>query len=175
MSRFPTLLLAAAVCATPFVAVAAPAAKPHSEQFSWSMSTGRGRLGIAIIGLTPELRAHFGAASDRGVLVAHVEPDSPAVKAGIEVGDVIASVGGHPAAEASDVLGALADIKKGQTVDVDVIRDLKPVALKATMADDPMPFEAHRGWPDARWFDEMFDRQWPSLPPPATGKTSTTS
>src|SRR4029077_19784150 len=54
----------------------------------------RGYLGIQLIEITPELRAHYGVARDAGVLVGGVEPDSPAAKAGIEVGDIITRDGG---------------------------------------------------------------------------------
>ena len=48
--------------------------------------------------MTQELRAHYGAPKDAGVLVAGVESESPAAKAGIQVGDIVTradmSVGG---------------------------------------------------------------------------------
>src|SRR4051812_4523747 len=121
MSRFPTLLIAAGLVAAPVAALAAtpgsqpqPRSQPSNpaprvQHFEWSMSSEHGRLGIQIMSLTPELREHFGATHDRGVLVSHVDPDSAAARAGIQVGDVIVDVGGTPVARATDVLGALAD------------------------------------------------------------------
>ena len=49
---------------------------------------GGGFLGVSLIGITPELRAHYGS-KDAGVLVGRVEKDSAAAKAGIEVGDIL--------------------------------------------------------------------------------------
>src|SRR5262245_15606747 len=46
-----------------------------------------GFLGVQLIGITPELRQHYGVPKDAGVLVGAVEADSPAAKAGIQVGD----------------------------------------------------------------------------------------
>jgi S1-C subfamily serine protease len=97
MRRFPALLCVAGLAAAPASAVAGPSNDPWSvtqsrtvEKFEWS--TSKGRLGVMVMSLTPELRKHFGAPDDRGVLVAHVEPDTPAAKAGVEVGDVIAPI-----------------------------------------------------------------------------------
>ena len=49
---------------------------------------GQGRLGVHVQPMTPALRAYFDAPEDRGVLVARVEPGSPAGDAGVEAGDV---------------------------------------------------------------------------------------
>lgn len=63
-------------------------------------------LGVGLTELTPELREHFGVPADSGVMVSKVIDDSPAFKAGIKVGDVIASVDGQKVAGGS-VLGRL--------------------------------------------------------------------
>ena len=56
------------------------------DTFEWS--TSKGRLGVLVMSLTPELRKHFGAAEDRGAMIARVEPLSPAALAGLKPGDV---------------------------------------------------------------------------------------
>jgi len=48
----------------------------------------RGRIGVAIQNITPELQAAMGLSSRDGALVSQVSEDSPAEKAGIEEGDV---------------------------------------------------------------------------------------
>ena len=50
-------------------------------------SPGRGRLGVGIQELTPQLAEYFGTKD--GVLVTSVEPETPAAKAGLKAGDVI--------------------------------------------------------------------------------------
>jgi hypothetical protein len=106
------------------------------ERFEWS--TAKGRLGVMVMSLTPELRKHFGAPEDRGVLVAHVESGTPAKLAGIEVGDVIVEVHGKKIDAAPDVLSALADVGKGQRARIELVRDGKSRTLDATLADDGM-------------------------------------
>jgi S1-C subfamily serine protease len=95
------------------------------------------RLGVQVIGLTTELRAHFGAATDRGVLVGRVEPGSAAARGGILVGDVIVAVDGVPVADAADVRAALVGKKAGAKVDVDVVRDGATRTITATMTASP--------------------------------------
>jgi S1-C subfamily serine protease len=139
MRRFHALLIAAGLAAMP----ASAAAGPSNDSWStpqvfekYGFSPIRGRLGVMVMSLTPELRKHLGAAEDRGVLVAHVEPGTPAAAAGIAVGDVIVKVRGRAIGGAVDVLTALADVTNDQAVTVEVVRDKKPVSLQATLAND---------------------------------------
>lgn len=51
-----------------------------------------GYLGVETTALTPELRRHFGAPEDAGVLIGRVEKGSPAAAAGLRVGDIVTRV-----------------------------------------------------------------------------------
>lgn len=53
-----------------------------------------GYLGVETTELTPELRRHFGAPEEVGVLIGRVEDGSPAAAAGLRVGDIVTRVGG---------------------------------------------------------------------------------
>lgn len=140
--RTTTLLLTLGLCAT---AAAAPDQKPSDQAPSTSdnvqvtVTASRGRLGVAVIQIGEELRTHFGAPADRGVLVDRVRPDSPAARAGLHVGDVIVDIDGDAARSASDMLDAMSDRKKGEQVSLVVIRDGKKMQLAATLNDDPGP------------------------------------
>jgi membrane-associated protease RseP (regulator of RpoE activity) len=142
-------LALAGLLAAPVAADPQPSPDPHTHEYHWSFSSGRGRLGVAILGLGDELRQHFGAPADRGVLVAHVEPGSAAAAAGVQVGDILTTVAGQPARDASDVVSALGPAKRGDKVAVEVIRDGKPMKLEATMTDDAMPMRSMRAMPSA--------------------------
>jgi serine protease Do len=89
---------------------------------------GRGRLGVTVQELTPELAAYFGVKD--GVLVATVRADSPAAKAGIKAGDVITTVNEKPIADAGALVEQLRD-KEGD-VTIGVSRDKKAMSVKAT-------------------------------------------
>jgi len=159
MRRFQATLIAAGLAAAPAGAVAGPSKDqpgppPQTvEKFEWSMS--KGRLGVMVMSLTPELRNYLGAAEDRGVLVARVVPGSPASSAGIAVGDVIISVRGQKVDAASDVLAALSGLGKGQDVVVELVRDHKPITLHAKLIDD-----APRGALDSQWSSDPWLRDW---------------
>lgn len=112
---------------------------------------GGPRLGVELVRTTPELRAHLGAPEDRGVLVGKVLPGSPAEKAGLKVGDVITSVDGSEVASAGSILEAIGD-KAGQGVDVELVRDGKPMKVRAELPkledDEPAgPRAFRRGVP----------------------------
>jgi hypothetical protein len=118
-----------------------PDARAHPN-VTFRVFTGKGRLGVAVLPISGDLRAHFGAPQDRGVLVDRVRTDGPAAKAGLQVGDVVTDVAGKPATSAGDVLDALSDHKKGEAVAIDVIRGAQHVELKATLDDDPVTWSS---------------------------------
>jgi predicted metalloprotease with PDZ domain len=93
----------------------------------------RGYLGVELLPLTRELRAHFGAPADAGALVARVEAGSPADKAGIRVGDVLTRIDGEEVAGPHDVRAQIRDAEDGQAAAVEVYRDGRPQTLTATL------------------------------------------
>jgi len=97
--------------------------------------TGRGRLGVNVQELTPELAAYFGVKD--GLLVNTVQADTPAAKAGIKAGDVIGSVNGKPVLTATELVKELAD-KEGE-VTIGLTRDKKSLALKAALEPKKAP------------------------------------
>jgi serine protease Do len=71
----------------------------------------RGWIGVQIQALTPDLADSMGLKQTTGALVSEPQPDSPAVKAGIQSGDVITSVDGaaiHDARELARRIGTMA-------------------------------------------------------------------
>jgi len=94
------------------------------------------RLGVMVLGLTPELRRFFGVASDRGVLIARVEPSSAAARAGIQVGDVLVRVGPQVVHAGDDVVQALA-ARQGGRLRVTVVRQSRPIHLIAFVSNGP--------------------------------------
>lgn len=169
MRRFQALLVAAGLAAAPASAVAKPsgAGDPWSamrvETLEWSAS--KGPLGVLVMSLTPELQKHLGAGDERGVLVARVEPGTPAAKAGIAVGDVIVSVRGQKVSAAADVLSALSGLGKDQAVTVELVRDGKARSLEATLDADVPRLEGPL--PSAtRWFREWFKPLEMKMGPP---------
>jgi len=69
----------------------------------------RGRLGVRVEKLTPELGEALGVPSGKGVVVLEVIEDTPAQKAGLRAGDVIVEVAGHEVSDRDDLAKALED------------------------------------------------------------------
>lgn len=94
----------------------------------------RGFLGVGLTELSPELREHFGAPDDAGVMVSSVEDGSPADKAGLKVGDIIASIDGKDVKSSWDIRAQVRELKDGEQVPLTVYRDGKAQNLSATIA-----------------------------------------
>jgi S1-C subfamily serine protease len=92
------------------------------------MAASRGRLGVRVQDLSDELAGYFGVKS--GVLVAGVEADTPAAKAGVKAGDVITAVNGQAITEPGELRREVAKVEDGKTADLAVTRDKKGLTLK---------------------------------------------
>jgi membrane-associated protease RseP (regulator of RpoE activity) len=101
----------------------------YNNLLSWSTKP---LLGVQLTDTTPELREHLGGSRDAGVLVGKVIKASAAEDAGVEVGDLIVSVGGDEIGSTGDLRRALAH-REGQTFDVVVIRDGRSTTLSVTL------------------------------------------
>jgi membrane-associated protease RseP (regulator of RpoE activity) len=95
----------------------------------------RGFLGVGLVDLTPELRAHFGAPEGAGVLVSRVEPGSPAEKAGLAVGDVITSIDGKEVKSSWDLQGRVRRTEGNNVLPLEVWRGGKVQTLTATIEE----------------------------------------
>lgn len=73
------------------------------EQLKAEGHVTRGWLGIYIQDVTRELAESFGLERPMGALVAKVLPDSPAEKAGLQVGDIVLSYNGHDIERSADL------------------------------------------------------------------------
>jgi S1-C subfamily serine protease len=95
-----------------------------------------GRVRRAFIGVAAQhaaisrRRQHFtGVAQDSAVMVGTIEPDSPAARAGIKVGDVLLGIDGTTIAGADDLVRALTGETIGREVKLDVLRGTERLTL----------------------------------------------
>ncbi|MBO0348699.1 trypsin-like peptidase domain-containing protein, partial [Phormidium pseudopriestleyi FRX01] len=94
-------------------------------------------LGIQMVQLTPELKneinnnpnAGLTVTEDRGILIARVMPDSPAIRSGIRAGDVIVSINGVQMADANAVQQQVERTRIGDELQMQVIRNGQPMTL----------------------------------------------
>ena len=101
----------------------------------WSWFEGGGYIGVRPIEMTPDLRAHFGAPREAGVLVGTVETDSPAAKAGLQVGDIVTAADGQKIERRRDLVRAIRRKKEGDTVQIDIVRDRATKTLSVAVAE----------------------------------------
>jgi membrane-associated protease RseP (regulator of RpoE activity) len=106
---------------------------PGDRAFAFSM--GKGRLGVTVQDMTPEL-AEFFAVKD-GVLVSSVAKDTPAAKAGIKAGDVITAIDGATVESSNELVDQLRE--KNGDVTLALMRDKKAMTIKATLEKQATP------------------------------------
>ncbi|MDR3373146.1 MAG: Do family serine endopeptidase [Ancalomicrobiaceae bacterium] len=85
----------------------------------------RGWLGVQIQPVTRDIADSLGMKDARGALVADVQQQTPAIKAGIKVGDAIIAVEGHPVRGPRDLARTIAGYEPGSTVKVTLVRNGK--------------------------------------------------
>jgi serine protease Do len=85
----------------------------------------RGWLGVQIQSVTAEIAESLGLKTPTGALVSESQADSPAAKAGLKSGDVIASVDAVEIKDPRDLARRIAAIAPDKTVALGIIRDGK--------------------------------------------------
>ncbi len=56
----------------------------------------RGRIGVAIQDLTPDIAQALGTSRTQGAVIARVEPGSPAERSGLRTNDLVVAINGVP-------------------------------------------------------------------------------
>ncbi|MAI80308.1 MAG: peptidase [Deltaproteobacteria bacterium] len=99
----------------------------------------RGWLGVVIQGITPELAESFGLENEFGALVSKVLPESPALDAGIERGDVIVEFNQSPVKEWRELPRLVGETPVNEPVQVIVVRngERKTLKVKVGALDEP--------------------------------------
>lgn len=93
-----------------------------SEQQQMTGLVSRGRIGVQIDQVTNEVAKSNGLTQARGALVRGVEPNSPAAKAGLELGDIILSFGGKAIESSGDLPPLVANTKPGTKSNIIIFR-----------------------------------------------------
>ncbi|MCQ8279716.1 DegQ family serine endoprotease [Acetobacteraceae bacterium KSS8] len=96
----------------------------------------RGWIGVRIQDVTQDIADGLGLPSSKGALIAGVDKDGPAAKAGLKSGDVIEQVGGQKA-DGRSLPRIVGETPIGTAVPVVVWRDGKSQTLQVTVRDFP--------------------------------------
>jgi S1-C subfamily serine protease len=93
-------------------------------------------IGVSLQPLTKDLATYFGVKDGTGLLVAEVNDDSPAEKAGIKVGDVILKADGKAIGEVDELSDTIQGKKSGDKIKLEIIRDRKSLAVEVEIKDE---------------------------------------
>ena len=97
----------------------------------------RGYIGISTqtVRLAPAMAKTAGTDREQGLIIHSVEPDSPAERAGLFLGDVIVALDGEPISRVEELQERLSGDRVGRTLPVRVIRAGAPLELQITVGE----------------------------------------
>jgi Do/DeqQ family serine protease len=109
----------------------------------------RGRLGVTIQSITPDLAKSLDLTNTRGALISDVESGSPAASAGLRRGDVITALNGTTVKDNNALRNEIAALEPGTEAKLTIVRDGKEQQVTARLAelksDDRRPSVESRG------------------------------
>jgi serine protease DegQ len=97
-------------------------AKAVVDQLEEFGEVQRGRLGVMVQDLTPDVAEALDVKLTSGAVVASVEPGSAAQKAGVEVGDIITRLNGKDVESSSDLRNGVGLTRAGTSVELELLR-----------------------------------------------------
>ena len=95
----------------------------------------RGRLGVTIQSITPELAKSLGITGTSGALISDVESGGPAEKAGLERGDVITALNGTAVKDNNGLRNEIGELQPGTDAKLTIVRDGKERLVTVKLAE----------------------------------------
>lgn len=96
----------------------------------------RGLIGVLVQTLTPDIAQAFHMPSTKGAVISQIMPYSPALNAGLKVGDVITEMNGETVTSNDDVHNIVGLIREGEVIKLTVSREGKTLVF-AIKTDNP--------------------------------------
>lgn len=118
-------------------AIPADQAKPIVDQLRTLGRVKRGWLGVRIQPVTEDIAAGLGFKEPKGAIVAGIEDNTPAGRAGVRQGDVILKFNGKEVTRQQSLQSIVSDTTIGSTVNMEILREGKPATLRVTVAERP--------------------------------------
>jgi serine protease Do/serine protease DegQ len=118
------------------------------DQLEKNGKVERGRIGVAVQDLTPDLANNLGIDTTKGgAVVSRVENGTPAESAGIKAGDVVVALNHTPVASSANLRNRIGLVTPGKSVTLTVVRkgatrdiDVKVGQLQQAKADSNVQF-----------------------------------
>jgi len=123
-------------------AIPADTVKSVIAQLREKGSVTRGWIGVQIQPVTPELAESLGLKKAAGALVSEPQPNSPAVKAGVESGDVIISLDGTSIHDARELARRIGTMVPGTSVKLGLIHQGQEKTVTLTLGTLPSEKQA---------------------------------
>ena len=108
-----------------------------AEALAGGTEVARPWIGILTQEVTPDIAASLGLAAPHGALVAQIDPDSPAERAGLLIGDLILSADGREIGDPAGLDYRLAVAGIGKPVELQIWRDGEAVDLAVVAESEP--------------------------------------
>jgi serine protease Do len=131
-------------------AIPADTVKSVVTQLKDKGSVTRGWIGVQIQPVNADIADSLGLKSAEGALVAEPQADGPAVKAGIQSGDVITSVNGQAVKDARDLAKRISSLPPGSNVKLGVVSKGAEKTLNVTLGELPREQRQARANSDER-------------------------
>lgn len=112
-------------------AIPSSLAQPVVAELKDNGRVERGLLGVQIQPVSKAIAESLSLKDEKGALVAMVQPDSAALAAGVQSGDVILSVDGKKVDGIKELTRTISAVKPGNSVKLGVWRDGKEMSLTA--------------------------------------------
>lgn len=117
-------------------AIPSDMARNVAQQIIRTGHVSRGRIGVTLQRLTPDIAAAMGASNAEGALIADVEGDGPAARAGLQRGDVVRRFADQPVKDSRALARMVATAQAGASVPVTVLRNGRPLSLDLRVGGD---------------------------------------
>lgn len=93
----------------------------------------RGRLGVTVQPITSDLARSLQLKEIAGALINDVTPHGAADKAGLQRGDVVIAINGHPVVDTNELRNKIAQLGPNAKVELTVVRNGQPEKITATL------------------------------------------
>jgi serine protease Do len=120
------------------LAISAKLAKKVVDDLIQHGRAARGYLGVSLEDIGPADVQRLNLADAQGALVAQVEPDSPAERAGLKSGDVIIKVGDRAVSDLTALRLSVAELPSGTRTPLTIIRDGQTQTVEAVIGELPV-------------------------------------